>query len=121
MNTGPERISSGRRTRRRLLPSWWRFVWWWRRNRQLVLLAALVAGLLAFKFAASPWPMHMTVRHWLAAPNCASARAVGLAPARDGQPGYYFSHDADHDGIACEPYRSGAKSRRAHGARFVRP
>ena len=30
-----------------------------------------------------------------AAPNCAAARAVGLAPAYRGQPGYYPQHDRD--------------------------
>lgn len=43
-------------------------------------------------------------RHLAAAPNCNAARAVGLAPARRGQPGYWPSHDADNDGIACEPW-----------------
>lgn len=42
--------------------------------------------------------------HLAASPNCTAARAVGLAPARRGQPGYWPSHDADNDGIACEPY-----------------
>ncbi|WP_245451207.1 excalibur calcium-binding domain-containing protein [Borborobacter arsenicus] len=31
-------------------------------------------------------------------------RLVGLAPALRGQPGYWRSNDADHDGIACEPW-----------------
>lgn len=42
-------------------------------------------------------------RHLLAAPNCSAARLVGVAPARRGEPGYWDDHDADHDGIACEP------------------
>jgi Excalibur calcium-binding domain len=53
----------------------------------------------------SPWPPLVTVRHLLAAPNCDAERTVGLAPARRGQPGYWPSHDADSDGIACEPRR----------------
>ncbi|RUX00540.1 excalibur calcium-binding domain-containing protein [Mesorhizobium sp. M8A.F.Ca.ET.202.01.1.1] len=44
------------------------------------------------------------LRHLAAFPNCAAARAVGLAPARKGQPGYWPTHDADKDGIACEPW-----------------
>nr|WP_246209826.1 excalibur calcium-binding domain-containing protein [Pikeienuella piscinae] len=48
----------------------------------------------------------MTLRHWAAAPNCDAARAIGLAPAAIGEPGYYARHDADHDGVACEPYRA---------------
>jgi hypothetical protein len=39
--------------------------------------------------------------------NCGFARAVGLAPAREGQPGYWKRHDRDHDGIACEPWGRG--------------
>ncbi|WP_353646322.1 excalibur calcium-binding domain-containing protein [Mesorhizobium sp. WSM2239] len=32
------------------------------------------------------------------------ARAVGVAPARRGQPSYWPSHDADWDGVTCEPW-----------------
>jgi Excalibur calcium-binding domain len=38
-------------------------------------------------------------------PNCATARALGLAPAYRGDPGYRSYLDRDGDGIACEPYR----------------
>jgi hypothetical protein len=66
------------------------------------LIGIGLAGLTAM-LAFSPWPPDLTLRHWLAAPNCAAARMAGLAPARRGQPGYFSDHDADHDGIACEP------------------
>jgi hypothetical protein len=36
--------------------------------------------------------------------NCSSARAAGVAPLHNGQPGYRSGLDADGDGIACEPY-----------------
>jgi excalibur calcium-binding domain-containing protein len=36
--------------------------------------------------------------------RCAEARAAGVAPMRRGEPGYREGLDADHDGIACEPY-----------------
>jgi hypothetical protein len=36
--------------------------------------------------------------------NCAAARAAGVAPIHEGQPGYRFELDGDDDGIACEPY-----------------
>ena len=52
--------------------------------------------------ALSPWPADLTLWHIAAAPNCDAARSIGLAPAFRGQPGYYPSHDADNDGIACE-------------------
>ncbi|ARU17306.1 calcium-binding protein [Croceicoccus marinus] len=35
-------------------------------------------------------------------PNCASARAAGVAPLRKGQRGYGRHLDRDNDGIACE-------------------
>jgi excalibur calcium-binding domain-containing protein len=38
-------------------------------------------------------------------PNCAAARADGVAPLYLGQPGYRAPLDADGDGVACEPYR----------------
>lgn len=38
-------------------------------------------------------------------PNCAAARAAGVAPLYLGQPGYRAPLDADGDGVACEPYR----------------
>ncbi len=37
-------------------------------------------------------------------PNCAAARAAGVAPIQRGEPGYRSRLDADNDGIACEPY-----------------
>ena len=44
------------------------------------------------------------VLHLLASPNCTAARLVGLAPATRDEPGYWDRHDADHDGVACEPF-----------------
>jgi hypothetical protein len=57
------------------------------------------------------WSPSMRLRHQMAARNCDAARAVGLAPARRGEPGYYPRHDEDNDGIACEPW-SGLPRRR---------
>jgi hypothetical protein len=37
-------------------------------------------------------------------PNCDAARAAGVAPIHEGEPGYRPPLDADGDGIACEPY-----------------
>jgi Excalibur calcium-binding domain len=34
-------------------------------------------------------------------PNCAAARAAGVAPISRGEPGYRN----EMDGVACEPYR----------------
>lgn len=44
----------------------------------------------------------LAFRHIAAAPNCDAARWANVAPARRGKAGYYESHDADGDGIACE-------------------
>jgi uncharacterized membrane protein len=63
----------------------------------------LAAAALALYVYMSPWPVAQSLRHLGAMPSCTAARAVGLAPAARGQPGYWPSHDADQDGIACEP------------------
>lgn len=51
------------------------------------------------------WSDEVTARHMAAAKNCDAARAVGLAPSRRGEPGYWPWLDRDNDGIACEPWR----------------
>jgi hypothetical protein len=51
----------------------------------------------------SPWPPLLTIRHVVAYRNCDTARLMGLAPARRGEPGYWEKLDRDKDGIACEP------------------
>jgi len=67
----------------------------------LVIAAGLYTVVQAFS---GLWPPLMMLRHWAAVPNCTAARMVGLAPARRGEPGYYVHHDADSDGVACEPW-----------------
>ena len=37
-------------------------------------------------------------------PNCAAAKAAGVAPIYAGEPGYRANLDGDGDGVACEPY-----------------
>jgi hypothetical protein len=54
----------------------------------------------------SRWSAETTLRHHQARRNCDSARAVGLAPARRGEPGYWPHLDADDDGVSCEPWPS---------------
>ena len=82
---------------------------WLRRHRNqagIAAFAALAVAALAYPVLTSPsgWSPAMALRHAAAAPNCAAARAVDLAPAYRGQPGYYPQHDRDKDGIACEPW-----------------
>ncbi|RWQ20549.1 excalibur calcium-binding domain-containing protein [Mesorhizobium sp.] len=66
----------------------------------LAFAVFIVGGILRY----SPWPAGETLRHFGSFANCASARMMGLAPARRGQPGYWPWNDRDNDGIACEPY-----------------
>ena len=75
--------------------------------RSFFRLAAmwLVAGILVFGLMRlSPFSPIDTLRHIAAFPNCAAARAVGVAPANRGEPGYWPQHDRDGDGVACEPW-----------------
>jgi hypothetical protein len=83
---------------------------WLRRYRHLAGIAAFAAvAVAALAYSAlknsSRWSPAMALRHAAAAPNCTAARAVGLAPAYRGQPGYYPQHDRDRDGVAFEPWR----------------
>jgi len=77
-----------------------------RRWAPLAACAAVAVAALAYPVVknSARWSPAMALRHAAAAPNCAAARAVGLAPAFRGQPGYYPQHDRDRDGIACEPW-----------------
>ena len=82
---------------------------WLRRCQRYAGIAAFAAlALAALLYPAvkdtARWSPAMALKHTAAAPNCAAARAVGLAPAYRGQPGYYPQHDRDGDGIACEPW-----------------
>lgn len=84
----------------------------WRRWQRLRFwlgptLAGLVLGYGAVAFydlSVKYDSVAVAARHVAAAPNCDAARAQGLAPAYRGAPGYYPWHDADNDGIACEPW-----------------
>lgn len=38
--------------------------------------------------------------------GCDAARAAGVAPIHEGEPGYREEMDGDGDGIACEPHRT---------------
>ncbi len=70
----------------------------------LCISVSILGGAYFAIATTSPWPVPVTVRHLMAAPNCDAARAVGLAPAERGEPGYWLRHDADGDGLACEPW-----------------
>ena len=75
------------------------------RRAKVAALAASAAAVFYLDLTTlPPWPPITALRHIAASPNCTAARAVGLAPAYSGQPGYWPSHDRDGDGIACEPW-----------------
>lgn len=61
-----------------------------------------IAALCLELATSSSWPPPVMLKHLASAPNCAAARAVGLAPAHRGEPGYWSRHDRDQDGVACE-------------------
>lgn len=67
----------------------------------LTVLAAFALWLTSLP---ASWTVADRLRHFLAAPGCGAARALGVAPADRGRPGYYILHDADGDGVACEPF-----------------
>ena len=101
---------SEQRVRRRFRAYWRRLdrpARLWRLGRRALAIGAIAGSCVALGYVAlvtlSPWPPLVTLRHLAAAPNCDAARAVGLAPAWRGEPGYYRSHDRDNDGWACEP------------------
>lgn len=68
---------------------------------------------MAAAVVTSPWPLGLTLRHLAAAAGCPVARAVGLAPARHGAPGWWPRLDPDLDGWSCATLPSG----RARGFR----
>lgn len=77
-----------------------------RLDRWASIAALTVIGSCAFYWGLvifSPWPPMMTLKHIAAFPNCAAARAVGLAPAKQGEPGFWHRQDRDGDGTSCEP------------------
>ena len=69
-----------------------------------VLIAFVTTGLYVALVLWAPWSPVITLRHIASFPNCTAARWVGLAPAMQGEPGYWPGHDRDKDGEACEPW-----------------
>ena len=73
-----------------------------------LLVVALIAGAgVVALFLTSPWPRGPTLRHLAAAPGCPLAQAVGLSPARHGEPGYWTHNDPDLDGWSCASLAGG--------------
>jgi len=75
----------------------------YRALRLPMLVVAGIAFLCWEVMSHTHWPFMTILKHIAAYPNCDAARAVALAPASKGEPGYWQRHDADGDGQACEP------------------
>jgi hypothetical protein len=76
----------------------------YRRAKVWAFVGIAVVALSSELASLSPWPLMLRLRHIASYPNCNAARAVGLAPAKKGEPGYWPHLDADADGISCEPW-----------------
>ena len=69
-----------------------------------VLTTVSLIGLGAYMALStlSPWPVGYTLRHMAAFTGCHATRMVDLAPAHQGQPGYWQGNDPDRNGVACD-------------------
>ena len=67
-----------------------------------LLVITPVIGALVFGLFMSPWPLIPTLKHLASFPSCDTARALGVAPTRKGEPGYWLRHDQDGDGLTCD-------------------
>ncbi|MEO1090153.1 MAG: excalibur calcium-binding domain-containing protein [Pseudomonadota bacterium] len=97
----------------RFTPSYVRFAandsrgtrhWDWNRAAVLAEMAFVLPVLLALCLVGaawfSSWQLSTALKHVFAAPDCAAARLVGLAPSARGEPGY--DPQRDGDGWACD-------------------
>ncbi len=120
-------------------------------RRKALSPVRILLALLLMPFAASAltvsifirtsdFPANDALRHLVALAGCPAAGAVGVAPARQGEPGYHQRYDLDGDGVSCgsalagAPVAAGAsipsdapvgpghgRVRIEGGAKFVRP
>ena len=77
------------------------------RLRDFLIFIGLIGALcvtIYFGAVYKGWTFSQTARHIAAFPDFSTARMLGLAPAKRDLPGYYWRHDADGDGVACEPF-----------------
>ena len=70
-------------------------------GRPILVVGLIAATGVAVLIATSPWPLGLTLRQLAAATGRQVARAVGLAPARHGEPGWWTYLDPDLDGWSC--------------------
>ena len=72
------------------------------RGRWWVVIALYSAAFAWGLTIYTQWPLATSLMHLAASVSCDGARLAGLAPAREGYPGYWRHHDPDGDGIACD-------------------
>lgn len=73
--------------------------------RTLAVVSVLVAGmslLTSLQYGSRDGAV-VQIQHRIAYMGCGAARAVSLAPARIGQPGYWRHLDRNNNGVSCEP------------------
>ncbi|TMV10393.1 excalibur calcium-binding domain-containing protein [Ruegeria sediminis] len=100
----------------------------------ILLLPVTTFGIaLGVYLRTSPYEPAEAVLHIVALAGCDAARAVGVAPAYRGGPGYHLRNDPDGDGVACgsapraAPRMAApapapeARQRMVGSAKFVRP
>ena len=69
------------------------------RAARLPGVVAICGALFVWYLLTSPWPPVLAMKHLASFLNCEAADAVGLAPSRRGQPGYWSHNDGDDDGV----------------------
>jgi hypothetical protein len=67
----------------------------------LALAPVAIAGPPAATALTTDWGWTLAIRHHAARASCDSARLMGLAPAAEGQPGYWPHLDGNDDGWSC--------------------
>ena len=68
----------------------------------LALMPVAIGGPPVLTYTTTDWGWSLSIRHHAASGSCASARLMGLAPAAEGQPGYWPHLDRNDDGWSCE-------------------
>jgi hypothetical protein len=67
----------------------------------LALAPVALAGPPVVTHLTTDWGWTLAIRHHAARVSCDSARLAGLAPAAEGQPGYWPHLDGNGDGWSC--------------------
>lgn len=79
-----------------------------------------VLAIPVYLFASSPFTFRDAALHYLTAAGCPVAEHFGVAPAKQGEPGYHARLDGNRNGIACEPEPK-RNLRGGSAAKFLHP